>query len=573
MALKALVVGFRFRAASVVRWGSMGVTTSGGIAAETFLAKRIARGTPTELPLSGVTRHFLAYWTVLVLTAIAIQLPLLPRRVRQLVVFFHADYEDRDRAGLASILGPVTRWHRRMVISRGAALVIGLAAVASMAWGTTLHGLWLSLRDPNHLHGGVLPYLSYVKPTASWLLILAAIVFWISHRVLALGFPTLPPPYRYRVRSSRLRVAFGRGVRSGLAALAWLVQLTPVVMLAYFALIANPSSANLLRWVMPDWLRRATGDGLRAITFHPAASALLLGTVPIALLVALYWALERSTALDAGDWSLASDISSVLYLRTWDADRIRMRSCGLRRGILEQLAPPRSVSFAEVIGTSLEALAPVIATAEPGGKRLLGVGAVWSSNEEWRENVRIRASDALCVVLTADKVVAESGFSWEIEMIGSGQATDRIALVLPPGLTAAHAQKPGGFLSEVARLPMFRDLDVAELDANTRVLVREADGSWYSHYASIETDLAYYLCIMDGIDRRKDDWEIASRPMSGERLDQTFDTLSTVSEDRFARGVALDGEPLGTLRLRIFYKFATSKLGRRYMAWIESNGP
>lgn len=550
------------RLAQTVRWIVTLVTTAVGLAGMARLAAHVAGDTATRISLSRVTWSFLTYWAVLASVTVLVYLPWMSGMVHRFRMFFTSDYDNSDRAGLALILGSVTRWRRRVVTARTGALLVGVAALSSMLWGTTPAGIWDTIRDPSRQHGEMFPHLGLVLPAMLWWFVLSVGIFWISLLALGLGLPTLPAAFTYRVRSRRLGFAAAIGARQGLTILADVIQLTPIALLAYAGLRANPSLRQLLEKVLPDPIRHAAGAGVQAIAWHPIESAVVLGSLPIVALVLIYRLCRRWTAIDARDWSIATDTPPVLYLRTWNADRIHLTTDGLRRGLLEHLDVPRRMSLAEVIGTSLEFQAPVIATAEPGGSRLVGVGSMWSTNGEWRSNVEARAATALCVVMTADTVADDTGFSWEVETIGGGRVTDRIVLVLPPGISAKESQKPGGFLHKISQYPAFSGLDTLDLTDETLVLVRDAGEKWFPFCSSIRTDLAYYLCIMDAVDRRRDDWTLmAVQAVGGDR--SRIDTeLAEVSEERFAQEASTDG-PLAVHTLRLFHRLATSSMSRK----------
>lgn len=558
------------RLAASVRWLAMLSIASLGLVTMVVLTARVAGDTPTQVSLARVTWAFAIYWASVTIVRVVVSIRWLIRGGHKLREFLGTVRDDEDRAELASILGPLTRWRRRVATACASALIVGLAALGAMTWGTTPNGVWEAITESNQPHDEVLPHLDVVLPAMLWWFLLAAGVFWICLLAFGLGLPTIPARFNYRSRSHRLGLAAATGARRGLTTVAYVVQLTPVVLLAYAGMRANPTLLNFLQGLLPNALLDLGDGGIAAIVSSPVQAAIILGSLPIALLVLLNRLLRPMTALDAGDWSLSTDVAPILYLRTWNADRVRLTLRGLRRGLLEHLDVPRSASLAEVVGTSLELIAPVVATAEPGGPRLLGVGSLWSTDQEWRTNVETRARTALCVVMTSDAVITDTGFSWEVEAIGSGRLTDRIVLVVPPGTTAGRLQKPNGFFYEIASLPMFRGLDTQSLSDDTLVVVRDADGTWFPLRSSIRTDIGYYLCIMDAVDRRQNEWERSASPAIPDDP-RIVDVLASVSEDRFARDAATEGS-LAVWRLRAFHKLATTKLGRKYLAWLRLLG-
>jgi hypothetical protein len=450
--------------------------------------------------------------------------------------------DDETVGPLALIIGAVTRIRDRLLISIGAAAVTLILAVAAYIVDWTAPG------PPN----GV---------ALVWGIACAAFIYGSWRLLGIIDFPYLPARYQYPLLSRRFALASAQGMRSGLAFGAWVILFIPVVALNFSFFAVIPGSA---RWI-PDggpmgWLISQITNATVAIALAPGTSAILMAALPLALIVVIDRLTGRLIATDAEEWALPRDIPVALYLRSWDADRIEVRARGVRQGVVEGIAPPRNISFAELVGRGAKLIAPVFATGEPGSRRLAGVGSMWSSDDEWRANVIARAKSAICVVMTAGHVVAESGYAWELELIGRGQMTRRIMLILPPGLPLSLARQKGQFLDRASALPAFDGLATADLSDDTLVLARSGATSWVGFASAIKNDLGYYMCIINAMDRFREEW-----------TSEACHTPGFPSEERFVLDSAFESYGIaGHVVLRIGHRILRSGIGRRYLSWIEN---
>jgi hypothetical protein len=240
-------------------------------------------------------------------------------------------------------------------------------------------------------------------------------------------------------------------------------------------------------------------------------------------------------------------MAPVLYLRSWEADQIHMRGPALRRGFVEHFAPPPRISFAELVGVSAELLAPVLATGQPGGRRLPGMASLWSSDKRWHDNVRGAATNSLCVVMTAGPVPPGAGYSWEVELLGIGETTQRLVIVFPPNLTVSEARRPGGFLDSAATLPLFQGLAEMELSDETLVLARARGHAWKAYTSGVRTDGSYFLAFTDALDHFMSSWEEELLNLDDRRSTDRIVRESTLEEGSAVLGVVI-GYALGAQR-------------------------
>lgn len=533
--------------ARVTRWLATLATTTIVLASTALIARRLSassleRWSLRQQGVPPISPGVLQYGGTLLLLYLLVHLPWLVAGGRRALSYTRGEMSDDESEGpLALIVGAVTRLRDRLIVSIAAAVATLILAIVAVI---------VDLRAPGPPSSSVIV----------WGLAAMAFIYGSRRLLDIIALPYLPGRYQYPVRSRRIGLAVGQGVRSGLVIGTWVILFIPVVTLNCYFFAVIPGSA---RWLPQSgalgWIFSQIMNATLAIAISPGTTAILLAALPLAVIVVVYRLAGRLVPADGDEWALPPDIPAALYLRSWDADRIKIRARGVRQGVVDGIAPPRKVSFAELVGRGAQLIAPVLATAEPGGRRLEGMGSMWSTTAEWRANVTAKARTALCVVMTAGQIVPGSGYAWELELIGDGQMTRRLVLILPPGLPLSLALQDGQFLDLARSLPAFDGLETDDLSDDTLVLARSTATPWIGFASAIQNDLGYYLCILNAMDRFRDEWESEAR---------AADTLP--SEDRFVRDAASeDGGMLARAALRIGHRILRSNIGRRYLGWIE----
>lgn len=335
--------------------------------------------------------------------------------------------------------------------------------------------------------------------------------------------------FTYPMRSSRVVPALTQGLHSGLSAFVGFVLLTPVIVLQTQLLATSPVWAGLSVSGLSGVVAVCEALTL-AVTQAPLASAVLLFAVPLAVVILLHRLTEPALAVDVSEWLLPEDAPPALYLRTWESDAIPMRLRPVGSRFIDAVLPAKKSNFTESLGRNLSLIAPVALIGEPGTARQQGVGSMWSSDERWRELVESYAERALCTVFAASEVPPASGFSWEIELIGSGDTTGRVVIVFPPHFDFVRAFAPGGYLAEASRKPIFHGIEQAQPTERTVVMVRAKDGTWDCMDASVRDDSVYANCMFDLRLDNADGWE---NGVLGET-----DFPSTINAQRFVSTIA-----------------------------------
>jgi hypothetical protein len=133
-------------------------------------------------------------------------------------------------------------------------------------------------------------------------------------------------------------------------------------------------------------------------------------------------------------------------------------------------------------------------------------------------------------------------------------------LGLPPGLPLNLARQKGQFLDRTSALPAFDGLASADLSDDTLVLARSGATSWVGFDSAIKNDLGYYMCIINAMDRFREEWASEARPTPG-----------LPSEERFVLDAAIESYAIADqVVVRMGHRILRSGIGRRYLTWIAN---
>jgi hypothetical protein len=465
------------------------------------------RFTDVVLPYVGVSIAVIA----------AVNLPFALLTMRNMIAADHQAGDSKAFVGSEGhLLGAMTRWRLRVgvliaffAVTLGLSLVVLIAGVDFSALFRMIGSLVKSSKERRSVMEtqSRLVFRGLDGSALDWALLSGAIL-WMAAKIRnVFEVGALPVGrYRYPERSVRFLRSVAVGVRRGLSAAALTVIALPAVLLDYELALRLSVVAE---WSKEWPLQLVSGRLDRLVTMiavDPVKGALLFEIIPLSIIIIVHRSLRRFVALDSQEWALSDDMRPSLYLRSWAADQIRVPAPALRRGAVEHFAPPRRMSFAELIAESAEWRAPVLAVRQPKAGRLSGVGSIWLPDDRWHDAVRAHAADALCVVMTAGADLTAS-YAWELDLLGAGTLTSRLMIVFPPGLTVTQSRAPGGFLATAEQLPVFRDLATMGLSDETIVLARSGERAWKAYTARVRTDGAYCLCILEAFDHFTPDWD------------------------------------------------------------------
>ena len=156
----------------------------------------------------------------------------------------------------------------------------------------------------------------------------------------------------------------------------------------------------------------------------------LYGVVALAAAVVLNRVTRRQSRLRAAELRAVDHRKSVLYLRGFADDRLRVPliTSG-RRTATDLLYSLPTDRFENVVSWELDSAGPTIALAPPK-RRLssLGPALEYAEDPEWIRHVERRIDES---VLVAISLSATEGLLQELELV-AGRALDRTILVFPP---------------------------------------------------------------------------------------------------------------------------------------------
>jgi hypothetical protein len=204
---------------------------------------------------------------------------------------------------------------------------------------------------------------------------------------------------------------------------------------------------------------------------------------------------RRLRAASLREVLLADPRPPVLYLRSFDEDRLTLPATLHRRGLMDTLNVIRRRRFEEAIVVQLQRRGPVVAIAPPG-TRLPRIGAARASygHDEWQEKVTELAQRAAVVVLSATPDSVREGFGWEIDLVARNLEHGRVMVVVGPW-RGQLKRRWEAFRSFVAPLPFFAPLASASLPEGLLVAAHTSRWGWFSWRARQRTDVTYAVAI------------------------------------------------------------------------------
>ncbi len=249
------------------------------------------------------------------------------------------------------------------------------------------------------------------------------------------------------------------------------------------ALLADPLNVTLLALVL-------------AVLVRDAMLAVLLGMLVVLVAVAGIDVLgRRLRALSLREAIERDPRAPILFLRSFDEDRLTLPSTLLRRGLIDTLNVLRRRRFEEAIVVQLQRAGPVVAIAPPGS-RLPTIGAARASygHDEWQEKVTELAQRAGVVVLSGTPDSVREGFGWEIDLVAHRIDHGRLMVVVGPWRRQL-ARRWEAFRGYIAELPYFAGLTTPPLPDGLLVGAHSNHWSWHAWGATERTDISYAVAI------------------------------------------------------------------------------
>lgn len=289
---------------------------------------------------------------------------------------------------------------------------------------------------------------------------------------------------------------------------------TALSALAYalaIALLAATAFAAVASSVLPpgdpDWgvlleLLRSGVDTPRVLLIVLAAAVRTAFLPTLAVVVAL---LVLIAGLDAlGRRLRAASLrevverdprSPILYLRSFDEDRLTLPATLHRRGLMDTLNVVRRRRFEEAMVVQLQRFGPVVAIAPPGsGIPAIGAARASYGHDEWQDRVTELAQRAAVVVLSATPDSVREGFGWEIDLVAGRLGHTRVMVVVGPWRSQL-TRRWEAFRAYIAQRPFFADLASADLPDGLLVAARTRAWGWRAWGAERRTDVTYAVAL------------------------------------------------------------------------------
>jgi hypothetical protein len=335
----------------------------------------------------------------------------------------------------------------------------------------------------------------------SWWALVAAAVVWQAHRFrrpLPRGLPRAAQGSALSSPTAVLGVAL-RGL-TNLGALLLLLWYGGVVVAGMAAQQdpALPFEARSLADRDPSWenvLRAhllAFGGIGQESTGRFALGVLMIVALVLALLQRFG---RRLSALSAEQALQADERPHLLYLRSFDEDKVKVSATVSRGGLLARLAMRRRRRFEEVLVEQLSVYGPVIAVSPPG-RILPALGAARASlgNDEWQGEVERWASSSLAVVLSATPSSVRQGYGWEIDLVARRLPHRRVLVVLAPWRTRVLQQRWREFARRISDVSVFSAL-VPAFQSGLHVAVHTGGGVWQGYGGRRRDEDSYALAL------------------------------------------------------------------------------
>ncbi|SOD73502.1 hypothetical protein SAMN05892883_2797 [Jatrophihabitans sp. GAS493] len=177
-------------------------------------------------------------------------------------------------------------------------------------------------------------------------------------------------------------------------------------------------------------LRHLVGTDSRLLLGGAGAAAILLARVPVDL--ARRYALAHPARARSYE---------IVYLRSFQDDRLSIRARGDSRGIVDRLTLRHRHGYEQLLVASMQYFGPVVAIGEPG-KRLPPTGAfrLYYSDDEWQNAVTRMLRSASYIVLSLGETPS---VGWEIIKLREMHLLDRTLFLVPPVRGDARRKRLG----------------------------------------------------------------------------------------------------------------------------------
>ena len=319
------------------------------------------------------------------------------------------------------------------------------------------------------------------------------------------------------------------------AAWGWLsttsATVLSVALLVYFVLIAvgtsltPPGGKDAFYYAM----RAPSGGPVRTFVSQAMATTLLGaqgGSSLVYLLAILPFLLVAAGLNNLGQRLRAADLQtaiqadtsrpSILYLRAFDEDKLRVAAPALKRTIAQRLLARRTRRFEEVLAWSLSAYGPVVATSPSRRLAPLGAAKTHLPREGWNTEVEKLVGESLVVVVSGTPRVVRDGLRTELKFLAAHPSL-RLLVVQAPWRPKRLVEGWTVFCEAVACYPVFEPITRDWVQPGTLVLAHMDSGpdGWYAWGATTRTDRSYEVAVRRAMERGLPRWSAELAAVQG----------------------------------------------------------
>jgi hypothetical protein len=236
----------------------------------------------------------------------------------------------------------------------------------------------------------------------------------------------------------------------------------------------------------------------------------------------------------------------IVFLRSFQDDRLSIRTGGLSRGIVDRLTMRHRHGYERLLVASMQYFGPVVAIGQPR-ERLPPIGAfrLYYEDREWKSAVTRILNAARFVVLSLGETPS---VVWEIAKLREMSLLNRTVFLIPPVGLEARRRRFQLLVTNLGEEPILKEPGpgveyVGVMFRHGRpVPIVSATYDYASYYGAIfEAGLSHFDGSLDVAD------EVLAGPSTAPFTSTDYDSLTVAALERAA--VRRDGWPLSTFHI------------------------
>lgn len=210
------------------------------------------------------------------------------------------------------------------------------------------------------------------------------------------------------------------------------------------------------------------------------------------------WCARRARQMHRPTFAADADENTVLLLRSFSDDELRMRTMLAVSGLTSPPLPMAFIRFEEQLAVWLTTMGRLVAIGRPGeALPELGAARTYWADDQWQEAVQLTANKCRAIVLIAG---ASAGLAWELERLRAWKLLGKTLVVLPPDRNLARSaeryRRVVGLLAPGSQVKFDAAMWVGlRVRPDGRVIQMISDGR---DWASYSTALAQFMGELSG---------------------------------------------------------------------------